>query len=125
MMSEPTIDAGIVSPGEYAPSGERQGANTTFTADQIGAAFGIATERVHAAMAGELGLDANDQIDSRQAQDLAEAILVDQPQAERDAALMRLGAFTPRADHQWGVGEATPGEESDRVAGDDDHVSQH
>lgn len=124
-MSEPTINAGIVGPGEYGPSGEQQGVDATFTANQIGAAFGVATERIHNAMAGEFGLEPEDRLDSRQSRHLAEAILVDQPQAEREAALMRLGSYTPRTDHQWGVGEAAPGEESDRVVGDDDHVSQH
>lgn len=124
-MTEPPVNAGIVGPGEYAPSGEAQGVGATFTAQQLGAAFGVATERIEAAMTGELGLGPAAHIDSRQARHLAEAVLTDQPQAEREAALMRLGAFTPRPDHQWGVGEAAPGEESDRVFGDDDHISQH
>jgi hypothetical protein len=42
-------------------------------------------------------------------------ILGDQPLAEQEAALMRAGAFTPRPDHGWGVGETPPGEESDKL----------
>ncbi len=29
---------------------------------------------------------------------------------------MQLGAFTPRSDQDWGLGETAPGEESDRFA---------
>jgi hypothetical protein len=76
-------------------------------------------------MKGEFGLATTAQVTSRQAQHLAEVILGDQPLAIREAGLMQLGAFTPRSDHDWGVGEAAPDEESDRVAGDDDHISQH
>ncbi|MFN8590436.1 MAG: hypothetical protein U0031_03160 [Thermomicrobiales bacterium] len=124
-MNESDIPAGFVAPGEYVPAGEAQGVGSTFTSQEIAAAFEVAGERVVRALAGEFGLDARDRVDSRRAQHLAEVILGDQPQAEREAALMRLGAFTPRADHEWGVGEAAPGEESDRVVGDDDHLSQH
>lgn len=124
-MNESDIAAGIVAPGEYAPAGEAQGVGATFSGREIAAAFGVAGERVERALAGEFGLGAADRVDSRRAQHLAEVILGDQPQAEREAALMRLGAFTPRPDHEWGIGEAAPGEESDRVAGDDDHLSQH
>jgi hypothetical protein len=125
MMSQTGIDAGLVAPGEYAPAGEAQGETESFTAGQVADAFGVAGDRVHRALAGEFALGPNDRVDSHQAQHLAEVILVDRPQAERQAALMRLGAFTPRRDHDWGIGEAAPGEESDRVVGDDDHVSQH
>jgi hypothetical protein len=114
-MREREVDAGIVAPGEYAPSGEAEGGSRRFTAERVATAFGVATDRVHRAMAGEFGLHPGDQIDSRQAQHLAEVILGDQPLAEREAALMRLGAYTPRPDHQWGIGEAAPGEESDKV----------
>jgi hypothetical protein len=71
--------------------------------------------RVQQAIAGEFGLGADDRVDSRQAQLLAEVILVDQTLAEREAALMRVGAFTPRPDHEWGIGETPPGEESDKL----------
>ena len=125
MMGERRIDAGLVAPGEYAPAGEARGEEQSFTGEQVARAFKVAGDRVQRAMAGEFGLDAAGRIDSRQAQHLAEVILGDRPLADREAALMRLGAFTPRPDHDWGVGEAAPNEESDRVVGDDDHVSQH
>jgi len=120
-----TTDAGMVGPGEYAPAGEAEGEQATFTAEQVAEAFAVAIDRVQRAMAGEFGLDADGRVDSRHAQHLAEVILGDQPQAEQMAALIGLGAYTPRPDHDWGIGEAAPGEESDRVAGDDDHMSQH
>ena len=125
MTDKTVIAAGIEAPGEYAPAGEAQGEAATFSAEQVGRAFDVAMERVHRAMEGEFGLESSAQVTSRQAQHLAEVILGDQPLDMREAALMRLGAFTPRADHDWGVGEAAPNEESDRVVGDDDHISQH
>lgn len=114
-MSEPGIDAGIAAPGEYVPAGEAQGGARTFSRDEIAAAFGIAADRVEAAMRGEFGLAPDARVDSTQAQDLAEALLVNEPLDVRQAALMTLGAFTPRADHDWGVGEAAPDEESDKI----------
>jgi hypothetical protein len=114
-MREREVEAGLGAPGEYAPAGEAQGTGARFSAEDIAAAFGVAIDRVNRALAGEYGLNPDDQIDSRQAQHLAEVILGDLPQAEREASLMRLGAFTPRPDHQWGIGEAAPGEESDKV----------
>src|SRR5215212_4022857 len=93
------IDAGLVAPGEYAPAGEAQGEDARFSAEQIARGFEVEMDRVHRAMAGEFGLGAESRVDSRQAQHLAEVILVDQPLAEQEAALMRLGAFTPRPDH--------------------------
>lgn len=114
-MQEPTIDAGIVAPGEYLPSGEAQGEARTFSQDDLASAFGMTPERVAAAMQGELGLAADARVTSAQAQDLAEALLTEEPLDIREAALMTLGAFTPRPDHSWGVGEAAPGEESDKV----------
>lgn len=117
-MSQRPIVAGQTAPGEYAPAGEAQGEHVQFTADEVAAAFGAAIERVQRAMAGEFHLTADERIDSRQAQQLAEALLTDLPLAEREAALMRLGAFTPRPDHAGGFGEKAPGEESDRIAGD-------
>jgi hypothetical protein len=115
MMSEPVINAGIAAPGEYVPSGEAQGEVRTFSRDELAAAFGVTADRVTAAMRGELGLAADARVTSAQAQDLAEALLTTEPLDVREAALMTLGAFTPRPDHDWGVGEAAPGEESDKV----------
>jgi hypothetical protein len=114
-MNEPDIAAGQSAPGEYAPAGEAQGEGSNFAADQVAIAFGVDTTAVQRAMASELGLGSTERVDSRQAQQLAELLLQRLPLAEREAALMRLGAFTPRVDHDWGIGEAAPGEESDRV----------
>ncbi len=111
-----TVGAGITGPGEYAPAGEAQGGDTTFDAAAVAAAFGVDAARVHRAMAGEYRLEANARVDSKQAQGLAEVLLGDEPLDMREAALMRLGAFTPRPDQMWGMGETAPGEESDRLA---------
>jgi hypothetical protein len=111
-MSDTPIEAGMVAPGEYAPAGEAQGIDQRFTANQIAAALAVEIDRVHRAMAGEFGLSADESVDSRQAQHLAEALLADQPMAEREAALMQLGAFTPRPDQDWGLGEKAPSEDS-------------
>jgi hypothetical protein len=124
VMSEPVIEAGMAAPGEYAPAGEAQGIAQTFSQGDIAAAFGVSPDRVAAAMQGELGLAPEARVDSMQAQDLAEALLVDEPLDARQAALMTLGAFTPRADHDWGVGETAPGEESDKVEDKTGDVSQ-
>lgn len=110
--------AGMVGPGEYAPAGELQGIGEHFSADRVAAAFGVAVDRVHNAMAGEFRLGASATVDSKQAQHLAEVILTDQPLDIREAALMTLGAFTPRPDQDWGIGETAPGEESDRYVAD-------
>ena len=114
-MGESDIEAGPTAPGEYAPAGEAQGQGSSFAPGQIATALGVEAAVVHRAMATELGLGSADRVDSRQAQQLAELLLKQVPLAEREAALMRLGAFTPRVDHDWGIGEAAPGEESDRV----------
>lgn len=103
-------------PGERAPAGEDQGIGRWFTASEIASAFGVAEERVRRAFDGEFGYGAGGRVDSRQAQHLAEVILGDMPLDEREAALMRLGAFTPRPDDAWGMGDTAPGEESDRLA---------
>ena len=124
-MDDPAVAAGMQQTGEYVPAGEGESSGETFTAPAIAAAFGVAEARVRRAIGGEFGQEADAQLDSRQVQYLAEVLLADRPQTEREAALMHLGAYTPRSDHEWGIGEAPPGEESDRVAGDDDHVSQH
>jgi len=114
-MNDRHINAKLVAPGEYAPAGEAQGEDARFSAEQIARGFEVVLDRVHRAMSGEFGLGANGRVDSRQAQHLAEVILGDQTLAEQEAALMRVGAFTPRPDHEWGVGETPPGEESDKL----------
>lgn len=108
-------DAGLTSPGEYAPAGENQGMSSVFTAEQVAHAFDTDVERVRNAMEGELGIGPDGSVDSRQAQQLAEALLTDRSLELRQAALMNLGAFTPRVDHEWGLGEGAPDEESDRL----------
>ena len=123
-MSEQGIAAGIAAPGEYVPAGEAQGTARTFSREELAAAFGVAADRVAAAMQGEFGLAPDARVDSPQAQELAEALLVDEPLDVRQAALMTLGAFTPRSDHDWGVGEAAPEDESDKVEDKTGDVSQ-
>ena len=100
-----------------------------FSPDQIASAFTVEEHRVRAAILGEFGKPLTE-IDSRQAQHLAEALLTDRPLDARQAALMQLGAFTPRSDLEWGLGDTAPGEESDRLAAsadrpDDDLASHH
>ena len=114
-MQESRINAGLEAPGEYAPAGEAQGEHARFSAEQIARGFEVAIDRVQRAMAGEFGLEVDGRVDSRKAQHLAEVILGDQPLAEQEAVLMRVGAFTPRPDHGWGIGETPPGEESDKL----------
>lgn len=101
--------------GEYTPAGEDQGVNAAFTADQVARAFEVDIQRVHNAFQGEFGLGPDGHVNSKQAQQLAEAILGDKPQDVQQAALMTLGAFTPRTDHDWGFGEKADDEESDRL----------
>ncbi|MCC6312990.1 MAG: hypothetical protein IT337_03185 [Thermomicrobiales bacterium] len=119
-MNEPPIKTGFAGPGAYIPAGEDQGLTATFSAVQIANAFGVGIEHVIRAFAGEFGLLPGAQVDSRQAQDLAAVLLGELPQAGQEAALMKLGAFTPRPDHEWGVGEGALGEESNRMAADPD-----
>ena len=123
-MSEQGIAAGIAAPGEYIPAGEAQGNARNFSREELAAAFGVASDRVAAAMQGEFGLAPDARVNSTQAQELAEALLVDEPLDVRQAALMTLGAFTPRSDHDWGVGEAAPEDESDKVEDKTGDVSQ-
>jgi hypothetical protein len=99
--------------GEYRPAGEDQGG--TFTAEQVATGFGVDISRVHAALEGEFGKGPDGKVDSREAQHLSEVILGDKPLAEREAALMELGAYTPRPDHEWGLGDKAPEDESDRL----------
>ena len=100
--------------GEYAPIGEESGVGKTFGPDEIARAFQIESDRVHRAMTGEFGSDAM-RVDSRQAQHLAEVLLGHLPQDQQMAALITLGAYTPRPDHVEGLGEKDPAEESDKL----------
>jgi hypothetical protein len=97
-------------------SSEDQGVGARLAADRVAAAFGVDVARVRRAIEGEFGRSPDDGIDSRQAQHLAEIFLVDQPLDRRLAVLMQLGAYTPRSDAEWGLGDASPGEESDLQA---------
>lgn len=101
--------------GEYAPAGEDQGLDASFTADQVANAFEVDVTRVHNALRGEFNVGPDGRVDSKGAQHLAEVILGDKPQDVQQAALMTLGAFTPRVDHEWGFGEKAEGDESDRL----------
>jgi hypothetical protein len=109
--------------GEYTPAGEDQGKYRTFTARQVADAFGVAVERVHNAFEGEFGLATDGKVTSHQAQQLAEIFLGDLPLDGQQAALMKLGAYTPRPDDT----EATatpkaPGEQSDKLRPTQDSV---
>jgi hypothetical protein len=114
------IEAGFVGPGEYAPAGELQGQDARFSPDQIASAFHVERASVERAIVGEFGPHALPGVTSREAQRLSEVLLSDQPLPEREAALMTLGAFTPRRDEEWGLGDTAPGQESDRYAADPD-----
>ena len=93
-MSEPVVPpSGFGTNDPDLPSGEDQGIAMRFSAAEIADAFAVGLDRVERALAGELGRFPGDHVDSRQAQDLAEALLADRPLAEREAALMQLGAF--------------------------------
>jgi hypothetical protein len=106
------------SVGEETPTGENQGQFRSFIADEVARAFGVALDRVHRAFEGEFQKGPDDTIDSKQAQHLAELILGDQPLDRQAAALMKLGAFTPRYDTlEPSVLEKRPGEQSDRLRG--------
>jgi hypothetical protein len=98
----------------YTEAGERGAGAARFSLDQIATAFAVEPERVRRAMEGEFGSGPNAQVDSTMAQHLAEVILGDLPLDRREAALMQLGAFTPRSDAAWGPGSGPPAEESDR-----------
>ena len=115
--NEPTsgIPTDLNDEGEYTPAGEDQGQNASFTAEQVAQAFEVDIERVHNALRGEFNLGPDGAVDSKGAQQLAEVILGDKPQDVQQAALMTLGAFTPRTDHDWGFGEKADHEESDRL----------
>ncbi len=105
---------------EYAPAGEESGVGATFSLEEVAAAFAVEPDRVRKALSGEFGSDAI-QVDSRQAQHLAEVLLGDQPQDRQMAALITLGAYTPRPDHAEGLGEKDPADESDKLVG---HINE-
>jgi hypothetical protein len=112
------------------PKGEANAPIGQFTAEQVAYAFDVEQVRIERAIRGEFGLNADDMISSHQAQQLAEIVLAERPLGEREAALMRLGAYTPRSDVEWGLGDTYKGEESDRLAArtdtpDDDLASRN
>lgn len=110
-----TIPTDLNDDGEYLPAGEDQGVSSSFTANQVATAFEVDIERVHNAFQGEFDLGPDGVVDSKGAQQMAEVILGDKPQDIKQAALMKLGAFSPRTDHDWGFGEKADDEESDRL----------
>jgi hypothetical protein len=99
------------------PHGEGNNPLTEFAPVDVATAFEVDIDRIERAIRGEFGLEPDASISSYQAQLLAEVVLAERPIAERQAALMRLGAFTPRSDLEWGLGDTYRGEESDRLAG--------
>lgn len=109
-MARPTRDF----EGDYIEAGEAANPYRPFSAGAVAAAFEVDRERVLRAMRGEFGLDSNGLVDSKMAQQLAEVLLGDEPLDLREAALMRLGAYTPRSDATWGLGSGPSDEESDR-----------
>jgi hypothetical protein len=109
-------DSSATSNSIESPPGERQGLERRFTAREIAMAFAVDERRVARALAGEFGYAVDEAVDSKQAQQLAEVILGDQPIDRRLAALMHLGAYVPRSDADWGLGDAPGGVESDLLA---------
>jgi hypothetical protein len=100
-------------------AGEDQGIDASFSVEQVAAAFGVGIQRAQAAVEGEFG--GSSTLGSRQAQHLADVLLGDRPQAEREAALMTLGAYTPRHDAAEATAEEkAPGEQSDKMRRYDD-----
>lgn len=116
-MSDRTRNDGpLTERGAYVPAGEDQGEDRTFTAAQVAEAFGVDPDRVRAAIEGEFRLGADASVTSKQAQHLAEVILGDRPLEEQEAALMTLGAYTPRRDYMEATAEPKPpGEQSDKL----------
>jgi hypothetical protein len=109
--------------GEYTPPGEDQGQGRTFTARQVAEAFDVEEARVHNAFEGEYGLGADGTVTSKQAQDLAEIFLGDLPLDGQQAALMKLGAFTPRSDQiEASATTKGEGEQSDKLRSSQDSV---
>src|SRR4051794_17167685 len=93
-------------PGEYVPAGENARTDVRFDIAQIGAALGLDPQIVDAAAHSEFGSPQGALLDSRHVQRLAELLLADQPLADREAALLQFGAYTPRADVGDGIGDA-------------------
>lgn len=117
-MSQPPRSGDMVDTqtGEYTPAGEDQGENRKFSAQQVAEAFDVEVSRVHNAIKGEFGLGPDDQVTSQQAQQLAEIFLGDLPLDGQQAALMTLGAFTPRSDDiEATATPKAPGEQSDKL----------
>ena len=100
--------------GMYIEAGEDVSPARRFSADEVANAFGVEKERVLRAMRGEFGLGPEATIDDKQAQDLVEVLFGDLPFDQREAATMKLGAFTPRRDAEYGLGSGPPEVESDR-----------
>lgn len=110
-----SIHSGVIA-DEHHPPGEDQGVGSRFTASAVAEAFSVDIDRVYKALRGEFDLDEAATVNSRQAQHLSEVILGDQPMEQREAALMQLGAYTPRADTiEATATEKPPGELSDRL----------
>lgn len=105
---------------EHDPPGENQGINARFTVDDVARHFDVARERVVRAFAGEFHLDDTDTVNSTQAQHLSEVIIGNRTQEEREAALMKLGAYTPRRDTiEPSVWEKPSGEDDDTLLAPD------
>lgn len=109
--------------GAYVPAGEDQGQDRLFSAEQVAEAFDVDASRVHAAIEGEFGGEACTEVTSKQAQHLAEIFLGDRPLEGQEAALMTLGAYTPRRDYMEATAEPKPpGEQSDKLRDSQDSV---
>lgn len=123
-MSERSRNDDPLTPrGAYVPAGEDQGEDQTFSAGQVAEAFGVDAARVRAAIEGEFSQGADTGITSKQAQHLAEVFLNDQPLEQQEAALMTLGAYTPRRDYMEATAEPKPpGEQSDKLRDSQDSV---
>jgi hypothetical protein len=108
--------------GEYTPAGENQGKYRRFSAGEVAEAFGVDLDRVYNAFQGEYGLASDGKISSHQAQELAEIFLGDLPLDGQQAALMNLGAFTPRSDDtEASATPKAPGEQSDKIRRSQEH----
>lgn len=113
----------LTARGAYIPAGEDQGQNRTFAAEQVAEAFSVEVDRVRDAIQGEFGAEAGSEVTSKQAQHLAEVFMSDHPLEDQEAALMTLGAFTPRRDYMEATAEPKPpGEQSDKLRDSQDSV---